>query len=346
MEINNNKSTLFNRAIIILLLFVFSLSTVHVGIVWAEDEHAGHNHAEHENNEKDHEDHDGHEDEHLLTIGKDVLTEFGIELAVAGPGVIEDHIELPGEVVVSPQRLAHMVPRFPGVVKEIHKQIGDNVVYGDVLAIIENNESLVPYEVKSLIDGVVMDVHLTKGEVTSGSLGESGVTVGNTQGFIIADLSFVWVNLSVYQKDLPYIRVGNDVMISAGSAIPEISGKISYITPFLDEKTRTAVARAVIPNHDGAWMPGLFVTGMVMTNDTAVPLMILKSAIETIEGKTVVFLDTENGFKKQVIEVGMENDLHAEVVSGLRSGQKYVSKNGFTLKAELMKSEFEDGHVH
>ena len=348
MKRKDNKSTFLARVIIILLL-VFPLITAHVEMAWAEDNHTGHNHDEHEDNKNEHaehEDHTDHTDEHILKIGKDVLTEFGIELAVAGPGVIEDHIELPGEVVVSPQRLAHMVPRFPGVVKEIHKQIGDNVVYGDVLAVIENNESLVPYEVKSLIDGVVMDVHLTKGEVTTGSLGESGVTVGNTQGFIIADLSFVWVNLSVYQKDLPYIRVGNEVMISAGSAIPEIRGKISYITPFLDEKTRTAVARAIIPNHDGAWMPGLFVTGMVMTNDTAVSLMILKSAIETIEGETVVFLDTENGFKKQAIEVGRENDLHAEVVSGLHSGQKYVSKNGFTLKAELMKSEFEDGHVH
>ena len=339
MKVNDNKSTLLKIAIIIIQLSVSSFIPAHIGIVWAE--HDEHDHAEH-----DHGEHEDHTDEHILKISKKVLHEFGIELAVAGPGVIENHIELPGEVVVSPQRLAHMVPRFPGVVKEIHKQIGDNVVYGDVLAVIENNDSLVPYEVKSLMDGVVMDIHLTKGEVTTGSSGESGVTVGNRQGFIIADLSFVWVNLSVYQKDLPYIHVGNEVMISTGSAIHGIKGKISYITPFLDEKTRTAVARVVIPNHDGEWMPGLFVTGQVLTNDTDVSLLILKSAVEIIEGETVVFIEVEDGLKMQPIEIGRENDVYVEVVSDLKSGQRYVSKNGFTLKAELMKGEFDEGHAH
>ena len=287
-----------------------------------------------------------HEDEDILQISNNVIKEFGIEIAVVGSGKFERHVTLPGEIVAAPDRLAHMVPRFPGVVQEIRKQIGDKVKQGEVLAVIENNESLVPYEVKSLIEGVVIDIHLTKGEVTGGASGNVGITVGESQGFIVADLSSVWVNLSVYQKDLPYTHVSNKVIISAGPAIPGARGKIFHITPFLDEKTRTATAIVRLPNPEGYWKPGLFVTGQIITEEIEVPILIPKSAIETIEGKPVVFIKTTNGFKPQFINIGRANKTHAEIVSGISQGQKYVTKNGFTLKAELMKSELELGHSH
>lgn len=311
----------------------------------SESEHSHNEHNEHDEH-NDHEGHDEHEVEHQLRISEKEMEEFDIKLTTAVPGKLKRHVELPGEIVPDPECLAHMIPRFPGVVQEIRKKIGDKVEHDEVLAIIENNESLVPYEVRSLINGVVMDIHLTRGEVTSGASGNVGVTVEKQQGFIIADLSSVWVNLSVYQKDVPYVHVGNKVVISAGSAIPEATGKISYITPFLDEKTRTATARVILPNPDGHWKPGLFVTGRVTTDEIEADIVVPKTAIETMEGKSVVFIETENGFKPQSVVIGRTNETHVEIVSGLRQGQRYVSKNGFTLKAELMKSEFESGHSH
>lgn len=309
-----------------------------------KDDHKDHKdeHKEHD----DHEGHDEHEGEHKLQISKKEMAEFDIKLTTAKPGKLRKHVELPGEIVPDPGRLAHMIPRFPGMVREILVKIGDTVKQDEVLAVIENNESLVPYEVKSLINGVVMDLHLTRGEVTSGVMGNVGVTVGKVQGVIIADLSVVWVNLSVYQKDLSYIHVGNEVVISAGPDISEIRAKISYITPFLDEKTRTATAIVILPNPDGYWKPGLFVTGSVTTDEIEASLLVPKSAIETMEGKSVVFIEMENGFKPQSVVIGRTNETHVEIVSGLKQGQRYVYKNGFTLKAELMKSEFESGHSH
>jgi cobalt-zinc-cadmium efflux system membrane fusion protein len=159
----------------------------------------------------------------------------------------------------------------------------------------------------------------------------------------------VWVNLTVYQKDLPYIRVGQEVIISPGYGIPETrnaKGKISYISPVLDEETRTATARVVLPNPEGIWRPGLFVTGKVVIENIYVPILIPKSALQTVEGKTCVFILTEDGFIPQPVETGRSNETHVEIISGLRPGQKYVSKGAFTLKSELSKEEFGGGHGH
>jgi len=90
----------------------------------------------------------------------------------------------------------------------------------------------------------------------------------------------------------------------------------------------------------------MFVTGRVTTDEIEASLLVPKSAIETMEGKPVIFIETENGFKPQTIVIGRTNEMHVEVVSGLKQGQRYVFKNGFTLKTELMKSEFESGHSH
>ncbi len=277
----------------------------------------------------------GHEEE-IVRITVEELEEFGIEIAIAGAGKLDRHVDLTGEIVIDPDRLAHIVPRFPGVVKEVRKKIGSPVKKGEVLAIIESNESLASYEVKSLIDGKVIDMHLTIGEV----IADAGHSI------VIADLSRVWVNLNVYQKDLPYIKTGLQTIISTGYDSKEKSGKISYISPVVDEKTRTATARVVLANPDGTWKPGLFVNAKVITGNDNVPIIVPKTALETFENRTVVFVKQGDGFTPQPVTIGRSNSTVVEIVAGLKSGQKYVSKGGFTLKAELQKEAFGEGHEH
>ena len=105
--------------------------------------------------------------ESVVQLSDEQLKEFDIEIATAEPGNIQVQRKLSGEIIVEPYRLAHIIPRFPGIVKEVRKHIGDKVKKGEVLAVIESNESLAPYEVKSLIAGTVTDKHLTLGEVIS-----------------------------------------------------------------------------------------------------------------------------------------------------------------------------------
>ncbi|MFQ5651425.1 MAG: efflux RND transporter periplasmic adaptor subunit [bacterium] len=280
--------------------------------------------------------HDEYDQEQLVRLSAEQLKEFGIEIGEVGPGHLEIQRKLSGEIVIEPDRLAHIIPRFPGIVKDVRKHIGDHVRKGEVLAVIESNESLAPYEVKSLIAGTVTDKHLTLGEVIT----------DDSHAFTITDLSSVWANLSVYQKDLPYVKIGQKVVISAGPNMPEATGTISYISPLLDETTRTAIARVVLPNPDKQWRPGLFVTGYVQVDSVGAAIVVPRTALETIEEQTVVFVQTDDGFIPQPVTIGKRSTTHVEILAGLTAGQTYVSKGGFTLKAELAKSSFESGHVH
>ncbi|MBU2584282.1 MAG: efflux RND transporter periplasmic adaptor subunit [Bacteroidetes bacterium] len=266
----------------------------------------------------------------VIKISEEVMKEFGIEVKQAGPGVITNHVDLIGEINVEPSRLSHIIPRFPGIVKEVYKTVGENVNQDEVLALIESNESLTTYEVKFLVEGTIIELHMAKGDLVG----------GEKIGFTVANLDKVWAMLSVYQKDINKIKVGQNAKVSVGSIDTEETGKISYLSPIVDEATRTASARVVLNNRSGKWRPGMFVTAKVYVSETKAPVVIEKTALQTIEEKQVVFVKVEDGFFSQAVKVGKENDDNVEIISGLKAGQQYVSKGAFTLKAEILKESF------
>ena len=302
------------------------------------DEHAGHDHDVHRETSASADDHENHDDErYALVFSPEVLDEFGIEVSSAGGGILDTYVTLPGEVQVNQDRLAHIVPRYPGLVIEVGKHIGDSVMKGEILAILESNESLAPYKLKSLIDGVIIEKHITLGE----SLNEGDVA------FLVADLESVWVDLAVYQKDLFSIRKGQEVFISAGHVREPRLGLISYVSPTLDEHTRTGHARVILANKQHQWRPGLFVTGQVSVQKIEVPVLIPKTALQTLNGKVSIFVASPKGFIPREVVLGRKNSMNVEILSGLTFGEQYVSSGGFTLKAELARSSLEHaGHAH
>ncbi len=277
-----------------------------------------------EHNEGHNENHDirESESESELALTPEVLKEFGIVLGTVSYGVLEKTIELPGEVKIDPDR--------------VFKQIGDRVHKGDLLAIIESNESLTAYELRSSIDGIVIDMHFTKGETAQRP----------DHYFAVADLSEVWVDLSVYQKYLPQLNIGQSATILINTEIPEVAGTISYLSPTIDEHTRTATARVVMKNIDGEFRPGQFVMGRIIVDKIQSSIIIPKTALETINEQTVVFVKDEHGFEPRIVLIGKENHKNVEILSGLTVGQEYVMKNGFVLKAQIAKGTFSGGHNH
>ncbi len=268
----------------------------------------------------------------IAKISPEIMKEFDIEVATAGPGKIELHLDLTGEVVTNPYKVAHIVPRFTGLVKNVYKKIGDEVKKDDVIAVIESNESLVTYEVKSSISGTILELHMTPGEL----IGDE------THAVIIADLSSVWAELYVYQKDLLKINVGNNVVVTSPGSSLEFKGKIFYVSPTVNEGTRTSIARVNLGNRKGTWKPGLFITGRVKIDEYNVPVAVPKTAIGIMNEQSVVFIQTDEGFIPQPVELGYTNSKSVQIISGLEAGQKYVSKNGFVVKSEIEKSKFAD----
>lgn len=338
-------------------LLALSLSTLSYG----QSDHDEHDHAEeadHDENHEAHSDHDEHRDEeeahgesreehgehghdeHEGPIKLDALDmeDFGIRVAAAGPGVVHETLRIPGEVRMNENAMGHVSPRFDGVVTMIHKRLGELVRRGDVLAEMESNETLRPFELKAPLDGVIVAFHITPGE--SMSAGETAYT--------IADTSTVWVDLRAYQRDLPKVHNGQEIRVSAGHEYPDASGEVSYVGPVIDEVTRTGLVRAVIPNPDGLYRPGLFLIGNVLLDEFRLPIVVPRSAVHTIDNQEVVFVEAEEGegFEPSPVVTGRFDSNNIEIRSGLEQGERYVSQGGFFLKADSMKENFGDGHAH
>lgn len=336
-----NIFTIISMALIFPLIFFFiGCSGTHDHKV-VHSEKAGHTaEAGHEGHEHNHgESEDGHDEgEHKDTVQltEAQMKEFGIQTAIAGPAAIEQYINLSGEIIAAPNRIAHLRPRFSGIAKEVRKLTGDRVKKGEVIAIIESNESLVKYKLTSAISGTVIDMHMTPGEnVTDES---NTVTV--------ADLSTVWAVFRVYQNDLFTIKPGQDALIRAGGKGSELTGTISYISPVVDEHTRTASARVVIDNRSGQWKPGMFITAVVSTGSSDVSLAVTQGAVILYNGQKVVFVKEAEGYHPHPVHTGLHNNALVEILSGVTTGQTYISNGSFLLKAELQKGSFGHGHSH
>lgn len=313
------------KTTVLLILILITLSSCGQNQKKTADDHEG---------EKMEEGHDVHNE--VVQLSEAELKEFGIILATAGSGKMETEVSLPGEIIIPPDNIAHIHARFAGIVKKVYKHIGDKIKKGDVLAVLESNESLADYQIKSMIDGTLIEKHFSLGEVVEGT----------SHGFVVADLSQVWAILKLYQKDLPYVKAGQKVIISAGQGMAETTAVINYISPMIDEETRTAAARVVLKNPNGLWKPGLFINGSITTSESHVKIIVPKTSLATIDGKTVVFVKDEDGFEPRAIISGRTNRLNVEILDGLSAGEVYVSDGVFTLKAELQKGEMSEGHGH
>jgi membrane fusion protein, heavy metal efflux system len=200
----------------------------------------------------------------------------------------------------------------------------------------QDHANLTRFVLRAPFDGTVVRKHIAVGEYV-----EPGADL-----YQVADMRSVWVNLTVYQKDLPFVSVGRHARISVGHMVESAHGVVSYVSPTVDEATRTALARVVLDNEAGIWRPGLFVTGSVAVSDEAVGLLIPRAALQTFEDRLSVFVLTDEGFEPHPVATGRANDTHVEVVSGLEAGDRYAATGAFTLKAQLAKASFGDGHNH
>ena len=390
------------------------------------DSHEGGHHDDHSDSKQSHEghDHDSHEghghDDHdsTLHIGYSEQRELGIDMATAGPDTLALDISLPGELVLNPDNVAHVVPKVSGVTRSVHKSVGDSIQEGDLLAILDSRElakakahflatlskeriaranltreeklweekisserafldarqafeesqiahtladrdlhalgipkdeiadlpnqpesQYTHYEITSPISGTVIERHLVRGEVVREDMEEPT--------FVIADLTSVWLNLTVYTTHLGQVHAGQKVLVTLPNRTKPLSATIEYVSPLIDESTRTATARVVLPNPDGTILPGLFVTAMLASNTITAPVLVPKTAIQTIEGRPTIFIQSDNGFTPIAVILGASNQTHAEIRSGLEVGDSYVAQGSFVLKSEMMKSELEHaGHAH
>ncbi len=358
-----------------------------------------------------------HDHEKELKLSPQVLKEFGIELATAGPGRLAIDIHLTGEVMIAPDRLYHVVPQVSGIVRKTFKEVGDRVRADELLAILASRElakakavlliaksrldladanlarerqlfrkgitskrvyletqqariaaeveldaarhrllalGLKPVEIATALKHKE-DSDLTRYELyapASGQVIEKHAALGeflqsDRTAFVLADLSRVWVQLTVYQKDLARIHANLPVLVDAGYGIEPAEGQIDYVSPILDERARSALARVIMDNSDQRWRPGMFVSAEVTVAEEDARVVIPVSAPVELEGRNVVFVqEEEDHFEPRPVRLGRRGHLQVEVLAGLDPGEKFIAKGAFLLKSELGKGSMESGHHH
>ena len=187
-------------------------------------------------------------------------------------------------------------------------------------------------------DGTITAKHISRGEWLS----------EDADAFTIADLRTVWVNLSLTQKDLMYVRLGQPVRVAARHVGAAAAGKVTYLSPTIDESTRTALARLEIDNTSGDWRPGLFVVAEVDAGDAAAAVLVPKNAVQILEEQAVVFIANDESFTPRPVTTGRSDKNYVELLSGLSPGQRYVAEGAFQLKAKITISGLGShaGHGH
>jgi cobalt-zinc-cadmium efflux system membrane fusion protein len=188
----------------------------------------------------------------------------------------------------------------------------------------------------------------------TGRVTQRTVSIGETLSpekpvFTVLNLNTVWVQLNVYQRDLSSIRVGLPVTTST-DAVPgrQFTGAVSYIGDGVDETTRTVKVRCVIPNPGGRLKPDMFVRGHIATAVRGRGIVVPREAVQTQEGKTVVFVqgDHPGEFEAKEVRTGETVDGQTMIASGLEPGERVVTRGAFIVKAQAMKAELGHSHAH
>jgi len=262
-----------------------------------------------------------------ITLSDAKVAAAGIELATASSAVLRDSLLLNGMVQPDQESLVQVTPRFPGIVREVRKRIGDRVQKGDVLAIVESNQSLTPYELKASLAGTVIDRQTTLGEYVS----------EQKPAFVIADLSTVWIDLSVYRRDLGRVHVGDQMFIDPADGGTPVEARVAYLSPVGSSETQSALARAIVANPDQRLRPGLFVTARLTLSERKVAVAVKTSALQTIENRPVVFVRDGDRFEARDVEIGERDPQFVEITFGVLEGDVYAARNSFILKSEMGK---------
>ncbi len=333
---------IIHKTVALMALNLLLLSSV----AFAAEDHDDHGH-EHETEAsymvEEHDDLDDHDEElsdsheehgeDKVVIDDKVAKSSGIKLEKASAGMVAETSTLTGRIMLNRDTTVHVRGRFAGLVKSVHVKWGETVKKGQLLARVESNESLNIYNVVSPIDGVVLERNTSAGDLT-----------GDGALFQIADLSNVWAEFHVFPKDLDRIHEGLPVEVAIVGNHKKAPAKIDLMLPTADKLSQTVVAVAVIDNKEGIWRPGMTISGRVITQEKLVNVVVKPSALQTLEGRQVIFVQHDGAYEARTVVTGLSGPMGVEILSGVDAGEHYVSEGSFIVKADIGKESAEHAH--
>ncbi len=250
-----------------------------------------------------------------------------LEFSKVGEKALNASIDILGVIAYDTDKVIQLRPERSGKLEKFLVSIGDSVDVGQTIAgyTVENDTSSMK-ELKSTYKGMVMGIYAEPGDSLDPSI----------PAMSIADTSSMRCILDVYEKDIKYVKKGEDVEVSV-SAFPGkiFRGKVTYVSSRVDENSRTIKVRADIANPGDELKYGMFVSATVKDNSHRA-LMIPENSLQQLTGDTVVFiLKNDKTAAPRRVTTGQHRGGFVEILSGLKKGETIISKGGFVLKSEL-----------
>ena len=272
---------------------------------------------------------------HLVQAAQEVL---GITIVPAEVKPLEQTLEVTGQIAQDTDRIVHVNAPEAGSLTKLLVTSGQRVEAQQPLAELTPSNTMDPVEVLAPQAGLILGVH-----VSSGAPADPLTCL-----LTIADLSRVWATFDVYEQDIGRLQVGQRIEAQS-VAYPDrvFRGTIVFISPQVDQDTRTIKVRADIENPEYALKLGMFVTGTVYIPTADEALVVPQEAVQHIEDKDVVFVQTEpERFEPRDVRIGTATRTQAHILEGLQAGELVAASGSFHLKAELLKETLEEGHAH
>ena len=268
-------------------------------------------------------------EEGISKINDSMAKRVGVETANLSSKILNQTIPVYGATTIGAEQLFQVGARYNGVIKTINFTVGDNVKKGNLLAVIESNESLNTYKITSPISGVVLQRNGNVGGITQ-----------NTSLFEIVNFDTLWAEFKVFTNQYNQIKVGQHVDIMHGEQT--FNSTITNIIPSKDQPY--VLARVRLDNTALNLTSGQLLKGSIRVSQFEVDLAVEKIALQELGGRIGVFLKEGEEYEFTPLVLGRSDNYYIEVVDGLNKNSEYVNKNSYLIKADILKSEIEDDH--
>ncbi len=246
-----------------------------------------------------------------------VATKLALPISKAEAATLAETLELAGKVDLDPMRSQHVHARYPGVVRDVFRSVGDRVRAGEALARVESSIGVQSFELASSVPGVVLARSIAAGQSID----------SDVEAFIVADVSTLIARLVAYPRDLPRFNQGQPIHIRSADRSLTVAGAIAYVSPYLDEHSRTAYALVPIANGEGQWRVGQFVTGSIVVGRIEAPVAIARSALDPSDRSREIELFVRSGevFKRRSVRIGRSDPNLVEILGGVVAGEDVIA---------------------
>ena len=203
-------------------------------------------------------------------------------------------------------------------------------VYGGTIDNVIKTKQIYPYiTIKATKNGVLLERKVNPGEIVE----------QNRELFNLADLKTIWLVGYAFEKDSPYLHLGEAVTGTIEESNETINGVLSYVSPILDNTTKTLEVRADIPNKNFKIKPNMYAEMYVNTGIAHV-LAIPTDAVEKFGDYNFAYVKiAPHTYEERKVETGKKNDQYTEVLSGIKAGEKVVTRGSFELLGESIKKQ-------